>query len=263
MLNYPKETNEKIYRAVFYHYYRAIGTYGEDRVFGVFPYGSMNYGAFYENSDVDTRVVIIPSLKEVCEREKFVNTEEEVEGNKVVYIDIRNFIKQLCNSSPAALEMIFSPFYYINPLYSDFYAQIYSNREEIGRMNTSKLLKACLGQMKSFSSRKQKSVKDIYHCNRLAYFCTELIKGESLEKCFITPKEINQIKYADVFQSEDYEQCLRDAESIVPQVQKYIDSVSVDSEILTKMIDIIYDVLYSTMMKALFKTMGADLSENN
>lgn len=263
MLNYPKETNEKIYRAVFYHYYHAIDMYGEDRVFGVFPYGSMNYGAFYENSDVDTRVVIIPSLKEICEREKFVNTEEEVEGNKVVYIDIRNFIKQLCNSSPAALEMIFSPFYYINPLYSDFYAQIYSNREEIGKMNTPKVLKACLGWMKSFSSRKQKSVKDVYHYNRLAYFCTELIKGESLEKCFITPKEINQIKYTDVFQSEDYEQFLRDAESIVPQIQKYIDSVSVDSEILTKMIDIIYDVLYSTMMKALFKAMGADLNENN
>lgn len=89
------------------------------------------------------------------------------------------------------------------------------------------------------------------------------MKGESLEKCFITPKEINQIKYADIFQSEDYEQFLKDAESVVPQVQKYLDSISVDSETLTKMINIIYDVLYSTMMKALFKTMGVDLNENN
>lgn len=159
MLNYPKEINEKIYRTVFYHYYRAIGIYGEDRVFGIFPYGSMNYGAFYENSDVDTRIVIIPSLKEICTRENFVNTEKEIEGNKVVYVDIRNFIKQLCNSSPAALEMIFSPFYYINPLYSDFYAKIYSNREEIGKMNIPKLLKACLGQMKSFSSKNRRMQK--------------------------------------------------------------------------------------------------------
>ena len=263
MINYPKETNEKIYRAVFYHYYRAVGIYGEDRVFGVFPYGSMNYGAFYEKSDVDTRVVIIPSLKEICEREKFINTEEEVEGNKVVYVDIRNFIRQLCNSSPAALEMIFSPFYYINPLYSDFYAEIYSNREEIGKMNIPKLLKACLGHMKSFSSSKRRTAKDAYHCNRLAYFCTELIKGESLERCFITPKETNQIKCADTFGDEVYEQFLISAESVVPQVQNYIDNVSVDSETLTKMIDIIYDVLYSTIMKALFQTMGADLNENN
>jgi predicted nucleotidyltransferase len=37
--------------------------YAEDQIIGVFLYGSQNYGLATEDSDVDTKVVIIPTLE--------------------------------------------------------------------------------------------------------------------------------------------------------------------------------------------------------
>ena len=40
--------------------------YAEDQIIGVFLYGSQNYGLATENSDVDTKVIIIPTLEDLC-----------------------------------------------------------------------------------------------------------------------------------------------------------------------------------------------------
>lgn len=243
MINYSKELKEKIYKDVFYNYYRAVHEFGEKRVFGVFPYGSMNYGSFTNSSDVDVRVVIIPSIQDIFKNERFLSKEEKIDDNKVTYTDIRNFVKGLCNASPTHIEMIFSPFYYINPLYEDFYNKhIYEKREEIGKMNTPKLLKSCLGMMKAFKNPKERTYKKAYHYVRLAYFCANVINETPLEECFVTPAKINDIKFAEAFDINDYDTCVADASIIVPDIEKYIEIYPVDVEKFDAMVENIYNI---------------------
>ena len=47
--------------------------YPEKQIFGVFLYGSQNYKLDTENSDVDTKVVIIPTLKDLCQETLFTD----------------------------------------------------------------------------------------------------------------------------------------------------------------------------------------------
>ena len=49
------------------HYEDALKQYPENRIVGIFYQGSGNYGLDYEGSDVDTKCVLAPSLKELAE----------------------------------------------------------------------------------------------------------------------------------------------------------------------------------------------------
>ena len=40
--------------------------YDEERILGIFLYGSQNYGFTTEKSDVDSRVIIFPTFEEFC-----------------------------------------------------------------------------------------------------------------------------------------------------------------------------------------------------
>ena len=40
--------------------------YAEEQILGIFVYGSQNYGTATENSDVDTKAVIIPTMRQLA-----------------------------------------------------------------------------------------------------------------------------------------------------------------------------------------------------
>ena len=42
--------------------------YPEKQIFGIFLYGSQNYGLDTENSDVDTKAIIIPTIEDLCQK---------------------------------------------------------------------------------------------------------------------------------------------------------------------------------------------------
>ena len=47
------------------HYTEALSRFSEDRIVGVFLQGSQNYGLDYEGSDVDTKLIVVPSFEDV------------------------------------------------------------------------------------------------------------------------------------------------------------------------------------------------------
>ena len=58
--------------------------YPEKQIFGVFLYGSQNYGLDTENSDVDTKAIIIPTIEDLCQKKVDFCKEYEVNGEKTV-----------------------------------------------------------------------------------------------------------------------------------------------------------------------------------
>ena len=42
--------------------------FNENQILGVFLYGSQNYGLATKNSDVDTKVILIPTLEDLCSK---------------------------------------------------------------------------------------------------------------------------------------------------------------------------------------------------
>jgi predicted nucleotidyltransferase len=57
---------ESIMKRVREHYDEALEYFPEDKIVGVFLQGSQNYGLDYEDSDVDTKLITVPSFREIC-----------------------------------------------------------------------------------------------------------------------------------------------------------------------------------------------------
>ena len=55
-------SDEWIMAKVQEHYDEALKYFPEDRIVGIFAQGSPNYGLDYEDSDVDTKLIVLPTF---------------------------------------------------------------------------------------------------------------------------------------------------------------------------------------------------------
>ena len=69
------------------HYEVAKTLVLEDRIIGVFLYGSQNYNMDGPNSDVDTKCLIVPSFEEIAFNKKAVNYEYHFDNGEHMKIE--------------------------------------------------------------------------------------------------------------------------------------------------------------------------------
>lgn len=83
-------------------------------------YGAQNYGLDTEESDVDSYLVVMPSLEDIAMNRplKSVDLSYKVDGvdtgEHIVIKDIRLFMKNIFNSDPHALEAFYSEYFICN-----------------------------------------------------------------------------------------------------------------------------------------------------
>ena len=56
------------------HYNEALESFPKDRIVGIFYQGSGNYGLDYEGSDVDTKLIVTPTFKDIAMNKNPVST---------------------------------------------------------------------------------------------------------------------------------------------------------------------------------------------
>ena len=125
------EREDKIWAGIDAHLTDALEHFPENRIVALALQGSQNYGLDTPDSDIDTKLIVTPSFKELAMNEKpvsrtFVRNNEE---------HIRLYIETFRKGNMNFLEILFTDFYYINPLYKDAWDVLVSNREAIARMN--------------------------------------------------------------------------------------------------------------------------------
>ena len=54
------------------HYNEALESFPKDRIVGIFYQGSGNYGLDYEGSDVDTKLIVTPTFKDIAMNKKYI-----------------------------------------------------------------------------------------------------------------------------------------------------------------------------------------------
>lgn len=85
-------------------------------------YGSQNYGLDTEGSDVDSKIAVIPSRKDVIlGREKLSTTLHLEDGSVCEVKDIREMTKQFYKGNINFVEMLYTPYYIENDSISDRY----------------------------------------------------------------------------------------------------------------------------------------------
>lgn len=105
-------------------------------VVGVFLYGSQNYELDYEKSDVDTKAIVLPTLEDIVLNRQPVSTTVDMGDNCLCDVkDIRKMFECFKKQNINFIELLFTQYYKLNPIYETLYRPMLDNAESIARYN--------------------------------------------------------------------------------------------------------------------------------
>lgn len=199
MANY--HTDQWIMAQVERHYREALMRYPEHRIIGVFLQGSQNYGLDYEGSDIDTKCILAPSWEDLCFNRKAVSTTHVLDNEEHLDAkDIRLYMQCFRKQNLNFVEILFTPYKIINPMYADFWNKLVENNELIARYDPVGAVKTMKGiAMEKFHAMKHEypskvelikkfgyDPKQLHHLLRVDEYLGRYIEGEQYADCLIS-----------------------------------------------------------------------------
>lgn len=185
---------------VMEHYNGSLNYFKENEIVGIFLQGSQNYRLDTSNSDVDTKLIVVPSFKDICLNKKPVSTTHVCANEEHIdFKDVRLYMETFRKQNLNFLEILFTPYYYINPLYKEQWNRLVEHREEIARMNPHRAVKSMKGvAMEKYHALKHPypskldilnkwgyDPKQLHHLFRIEEYLERYINGESYADCLI------------------------------------------------------------------------------
>ena len=122
----PKQIrHDRIMKCVQEHYDEALQYFPEEQIVGVFLQGSQNYELDYAGSDVDTKLIVVPSFKDICLNKKPVSTTHvRANDEHTDWKDIRLYMETFRKQNLNFLEILFTPYKIVNPQYAKFWQKV-------------------------------------------------------------------------------------------------------------------------------------------
>lgn len=180
------------------HYNEALTYFPEDRIVGIFLQGSQNYGLATPQSDVDTKLIVTPTFKDIAMNRKPVST-THIRANEehIDFKDIRLYIQTFRKQNLNFLEILYTDFAIVNPIYEKQWNRLVESREAITHFNPYRSVQS----MKGIALEKYHAMeheypskievlkkygydgKQLHHLQRVEDYIERYIAGELYEKC--------------------------------------------------------------------------------
>ena len=182
------------------HYNESLENFTKNQIVGLFLQGSQNYELDLPGSDVDTKLIVVPSFKDIALARKPVSTTHlRANEEHIDFKDIRLYMETFRKQNLNFLEILFTPFTMINSTYFDQWDRLIEERESIARMNPWRAVKSMKGialekyhAMEHLYPSKVDTIakhgydpKQLHHLVRVDNYLTRYINGESYENCLI------------------------------------------------------------------------------
>lgn len=109
--------------------------------------GAQNYNLDDKESDIDSKLLIIPSLEDIAlGKAPYSRTHVMENGEHVDIKDIRAYFKLFEKANINFVEILFTDYWICNPKYQEYWQSLLDHREEIAYMNPGNAL-ACMKGM--------------------------------------------------------------------------------------------------------------------
>lgn len=261
-------SNEYIMENVREHYNEALEYFSEDRVVGIFYQGSGNYGLDTENSDVDTKLIITPTFRDIAMNKQPVSTTHVRKNNEHIdFKDIRLYIQTFRKQNLNFLEILFSPYCIVNPLYKHEWNRLVEAREKITHYDPVRAIKSMQGvaytkykQLENNSPSHEEAIKkfgyspkELHHLLRVEEYIGRYLSGETYKNCLVS----NKADYLKMVKNGHYD--LDTARIVANTAIANIDRVceaylqTCSHEVCQEVNDLLYDVQYNIMKIAIEK----------
>lgn len=128
------------------HLNYALQYYNAENIIGIFLRGSQNYELDDENSDVDTMLLITPSIDDICQGRKLVSTTLVMPNDEHIDVkDIRLMKAQILKQSPQFMECMMTPYSLIYPHSLIPWSNFISHNKYYFNYDKKKMIKAMRG----------------------------------------------------------------------------------------------------------------------
>lgn len=248
---------EKINKALQEHYNEALQYFPEDQILGIFLQGSQNYELDYEYSDIDTKLIVIPSFEDVCFNKKpKSHTHVRENDEHIDFKDIRLMFQTFRKQNINFVEILFTEFKIINPEYEDLWNELIEHKEELARYNEFKAVKCMKGAaLEKFHALKHEypskvevlaqygyDPKQLHHLVRFNYFLKDYLNGKNYAECLVTNKTARE----HLINIKKGQYSLTEAEEIAKNTLEEIEKIAdeftnthknIDNEEMDKLLD--------------------------
>ena len=141
-------TEMELKARLYEHWEDAVKLYPKERIVALVLQGSQNYGLDDAESDVDTKLLLVPTLDEIIFNKKPVSTTHVRENDEHIDAkDIRLYWQCFRKGNPNFVEVLFTDYYIVNPMYADLWEEMCSKRELVARVNPLIAAKAMMGMV--------------------------------------------------------------------------------------------------------------------
>jgi hypothetical protein len=177
---------------------------GYENILGIFLQGSWNYDLGYENSDIDTKAIVLPSFEDFVYGREPVSTTIVLDNDEHIDVkDVRVMFDCFKKQNINFLEILFTKYKFINYNYEKLFQPVLDNREAIAHLNTNQALKCMAGMsMEKLNALEHKypcqekeieqygySAKQAHHIARMNEFIQRYAFGEPFEQCLVTKQK--------------------------------------------------------------------------
>lgn len=200
-----------------------------DNVFGVFLYGSQNYGCSTQDSDVDTRAIIIPTLDDLI-FSKPVSKKYKTDTGECEVKDIREMFRMFKKQNVNFLEILFTNHYYVPVVHIEEFDRIIAMREDIARYDENHNVDCIFGLFnKSYNKlfETDEAGKEIYNqkhysnLKRLHSTMEAYVEGKPYKEVIWHPEcqKLKRIRFPQQMVKEDAEVLMGNMEKMHEQFE--------------------------------------------
>ncbi len=254
------------------HYNEALKYFSKDSIVGIFLHGSQNYGLDVEGSDVDTKLVVVPTFQDIAMAKKPVSTTHIRENDEHIdFKDVRLMLQTFRKQNLNFIEILFTPYFILNPLYADIWKKLMDNREAIAHYSPYAAVKTMRGiAMEKYHAMEHKyptkiaiidkfgyDTKQLHHLLRIEEYLRRYIAGDSYEAC-LHPQDVDYLRqvklgFYDLDSARDISRAA--IECIALRASEYCNSHSATFD--ENVDDLLNEVQYKIMEIAVKKELGA------
>lgn len=215
------ERDHKLNRAMMTHYRECEKKYGEGNVWVTMLYGSQNYELDTLGSDVDTKTMLLPSVRDVVLGKQMVSTDLVMpDGALSNTKDFRAMFQNYLKGNVNFVETLYTRWFAVNEKFYPFYQELRLHRDLVANSQPRRLAHMAAGMAnqkyaafeKPFESKKEVLAKygydpkQLHHLARLRVFLREYNRAMDFahalvplgyEAAWLLDLKVNPLVYAD------------------------------------------------------------------
>lgn len=192
-------------------YLECVKRFGEERVLGVFSIGLYNYNSAETMDEVRYMAIYIPTFEDLCTQLNDIEIKEDY-----ILRDVRAIYFYCQKVNGSELELLYSLYQKINPIYKDAFKEYFLKyKEEMGRKAHFFQTDTVITKAKSYIEK-----GDLFGATRLRIATEHFLKGGPMEECF----RPTQSYVKSYLESIKHGVLKIEPEEIISEIEELIDS---------------------------------------